>query len=148
MLSPFFCTTSRMRLAMDPTRLCGATYPFTDFKHFFWKSAKLSSSCSSARSCFSAFGQTFSWGFKSGLYHVFHNYPKECCLAVLAGFAGWLAGWLAGAHLEQEEEWATLFQVLSSSWLAVLPVLAGWLAKQHNEQEEEFFVLLLGCVTW
>ena len=70
---------------------------------------------------------------------------------MLLGFAGWLrwlAVWLAGAHLEQEEEWATLFQVLSSSWLAVLSVLAGWLAKQHNEQEEEFFVLLLGCVTW
>ena len=81
MLSPFISTTSFMRLAIEPTRFCGATYPLTALMHFFWKSSKLSSSCSICLNRFSAFGQTFSCGLRSGLCHVSHNYLSFFCLA-------------------------------------------------------------------
>ena len=81
MLSPFFSTTSFMRLAIEPTRFCGATYPLTALMHFFWKSSKLSSSCSICLKRFSAFGQTFSCGLRSGLCHAAHNYLNLLSLA-------------------------------------------------------------------
>jgi len=76
------------------------------------------------------------------------------CAGWLCWWAGWLTGWLAdwlaGQQPEQEEEWATLWEVLSSSWLAVLPALAGWLSNTLSKKKNPlfFFFLAVSLVGW
>jgi hypothetical protein len=67
-MSPFFSMHIATRRDIEGTNPDAFGYAAATFVSFRLKSVKLSDLCSCLRNCFSTHGQTFSCGFKSGLY--------------------------------------------------------------------------------